>query len=218
MPWKIKHYGNRAYLICELGDETRLALLSCLSVSVPEGLIEYVEGYDSILLSFEKKPEMTTLTDWLESSVWGSGAASTRQSADDRIHEVLVEYNGPDLDQVARALGLSNEEVVQLHSGAIYRVRFMGFSPGFPYLDGLSPRLHLPRKAMPRKRIAAGSVAIGGSHAGIYTVDSPGGWHLLGQTKPIFFNQQAAQAKRPDAKHVFQLQPGDQVRFVPAHL
>ena len=84
----------------------------------------------------------------------------------------------------------------------------MGFTPGFGYLDGLDPSLHLPRLESPRSRMAAGAVAIGGTHAGVYSVPSPGGWHWLGNTSlPLFDPTQRGES-------CFTLAPGDQVKFV----
>jgi KipI family sensor histidine kinase inhibitor len=91
----------------------------------------------------------------------------------------------------------------------------MGFSPGFPYLDGLDPKLHLDRRPSPRNHIAPGSVAIGGSHAGIYSVASPGGWHLLGNTKWPLFDLEAAKLANPNPTTVFALSVGDRVHFQP---
>jgi len=90
----------------------------------------------------------------------------------------------------------------------------MGFAPGFPYLDGLDERLHLKRKASPRDRIEPGSVAIGGSHAGIYSVASPGGWHLLGRTDFPLFQPEKARGTLSDAREVFALAAGDTVKFL----
>jgi inhibitor of KinA len=88
-------------------------------------------------------------------------------------------------------------------------VYLIGFTPGFPYLGGMDPRLACPRLASPRARLPAGSVAIGGEQTGIYPVDSPGGWRILGRT-PLRLFDPAPGARRP-----FLLAPGDGVRFVP---
>ncbi len=126
-----------------------------------------------------------------------------------RTIEIPVSYGGvfgPDLDDVARHTGLSPERIVEMHSAARYLVYFLGFSPGFPYLGGLPPELATPRLPAPRKRVPAGSIAIGGSHAGIYPMDSPGGWRLIGRTTVRLFHTEAT----PPAL----LRTGDEVRFV----
>lgn len=95
---------------------------------------------------------------------------------------------GPDLDTAAALCGLASPELAALHAAADYRVALLGFAPGFPYLLGLDPRLHLPRLATPRTRVPAGSVAIGGAQTGIYPRELPGGWNLIGRTPLRLFD------------------------------
>ena len=89
---------------------------------------------------------------------------------------------------VAQACGLSEDAVIALHAAGSYVVAFIGFLPGFAYLDGLDGRLHLPRRAQPRTRVPAGSVAIAGAQSGVYPFDSPGGWHVIGRTAQRMFD------------------------------
>lgn len=128
----------------------------------------------------------------------------------ERWREIPVEYGGPDLERVARHAGLGVDAVIERHHQAGYRVLCLGFAPGFPYLGGLDPTLATPRLASPRPRVPAGSVGIGGDHAGIYSIPSPGGWNLIGRTTTALFDPHA-----PDLKRMFHLQAGDRVRFVP---
>jgi KipI family sensor histidine kinase inhibitor len=121
--------------------------------------------------------------------------------------ELPVDYDGADLDEVARMSGLDVDEVIARHSNGIYTVRFCGFAPGFAYLDGLDPTLHVARRASPRTEVPAGSVAIAGEFAGVYPRRSPGGWQLLGRTTTVLWDLSA----RPPALLV----PGTIVRFVP---
>jgi UPF0271 protein len=125
-----------------------------------------------------------------------------------REHRVLVRYDGADLAEVASASGLSPAEVVAIHSGTAYEVTVVGFLPGFAYLRALDPRLVLPRRATPRPRVPALSVAIAGPYTGVYPFASPGGWHLLG----------TALGFTPfDARTGAAMSLGDRVRFV-AHV
>lgn len=124
-----------------------------------------------------------------------------------RIPVVYGGESGPDLEEVARLAGLSPERVIELHSSAEYTVYFLGFSPGFPYLGGLPPELATPRLNSPRIRVPGGSVAIGGSQTGIYPLDSPGGWRIIGRTSLHLFDSQ----REPAAL----LQMGDLLRFEP---
>lgn len=115
--------------------------------------------------------------------------------------------SGPDLEDVARHTGLAAAAVVELYCKPEYRVFFVGFSTCFPYLGGLPPELATPRLSAPRKHVPEGSVAIGGSQAGVYPLASPGGWRLIGRTKLRLFDPQGS----PPAL----LRMGDRVRFVP---
>ncbi|HEX3344918.1 MAG TPA: carboxyltransferase domain-containing protein, partial [Polyangiaceae bacterium] len=122
-----------------------------------------------------------------------------------REHTVRVRYDGLDLDEVAAASGLSRHEVGAVHRVAAYEVAAIGFLPGFAYLRGLDPRLVLPRRATPRTRVPALSVAVAGPYTGVYPFASPGGWHLLG----------TAVGFAPfDATTGAALSLGDRVRFV----
>jgi hypothetical protein len=103
------------------------------------------------------------------------------------------------------AAGLSADEVVTLHAGAGYDVRFIGFLPGFPYLAGLPERLETPRRQTPRAHVPAGSVAIAGAQAGIYPVASPAGWNVIGRTDFMLFD--------PRREKPVTLASGDRVRF-----
>lgn len=120
--------------------------------------------------------------------------------------DIPVCYNGPDLSEVAAQLQITTQEVVRLHTGNTYSVFMIGFLPGFPYMGPLPEALQLPRRATPRLRVAAGSVAIAGAQTGIYPLQSPGGWHIIGHTDITLFN--------PTARPPSLLQPGMQVRFI----
>ncbi|MEU4447969.1 allophanate hydrolase subunit 1 [Actinosynnema sp. NPDC050801] len=121
--------------------------------------------------------------------------------------EVVIEvhYDGPDLDLVAETAGLTTAEVVDLHTGADYRVAFCGFAPGFAYLTGLPEPLRQPRLDSPRTSVPAGSVGVAGEFTAAYPRATPGGWRLIGRTDaPLFDPRRTAPAL---------LAPGDRVRF-----
>jgi KipI family sensor histidine kinase inhibitor len=122
-----------------------------------------------------------------------------------RDHELRAIYNGPDLDDVAAAIGRHRDDVCALHAAATYTVETMGFSPGFAYMNGLDPALELPRRTTPRTRVPAGTIAIAGLQTAVYPFDSPGGWHLLGTVVGV-------RMFGPDGPL---LRLGDRVRFVP---
>ena len=116
-----------------------------------------------------------------------------------------VDYDGEDLAYVAAVCGLPVDELIALHTGAVYTSAFCGFMPGFSYLVGSPPALHLPRRSSPRTRVPAGSVAIAAEFTGVYPRESPGGWHLLGRTDAVLWDD----ARDPAAL----LPPGATVRF-----
>ncbi|MBX9268950.1 5-oxoprolinase subunit PxpB [Chromobacterium violaceum] len=129
---------------------------------------------------------------------------------DGRVVDIPVSYggrHGPDLEAVARHCGLTPDEVVSRHAAGRYTVFFLGFQPGFAYLGGLDPALSAPRRATPRQKVPAGSVAIGGSQTGIYPTASPGGWQIIGRSDAALFD--------PSRQPPCPLRPGDIVRFVP---
>jgi KipI family sensor histidine kinase inhibitor len=123
--------------------------------------------------------------------------------------EIAVRYGGafgPDLDAVAQHAGVDAEQIIARHCGAEYRVAMLGFAPGFAYLLGLDPALHMPRRASPRIRVPAGSVAIGGAQTGIYPRACPGGWQIIGRTECTLFD--------PRREPAALLAPGMRVKFV----
>jgi KipI family sensor histidine kinase inhibitor len=134
--------------------------------------------------------------------------ASLASARDDgepvREHVLRVIYDGIDIDDIARATGLTVADVIARHQTPAYTVDTMGFAPGFAYLDGLDPALELPRRATPRERVPAGSVAIAGRQSAVYPFDSPGGWHIVGRVVEV---------KMFDAAQGPLLALGDRVRF-----
>lgn len=152
-----------------------------------------------------------------------------------RTVTIAVDYGanaGPDLEHVAHHTGLSQQEVIRLHTSAHYVVYFLGFQPGFAYMGGLPEQLATPRRAEPRLRVPAGSVGIGGAQTGIYPADSPGGWQLIGHTKTVLFNPQINSTASINSKNTNSSEssanssstvssptlfaPGDIVRFIDA--
>jgi len=125
--------------------------------------------------------------------------------------EIPVRYggeDGPDLEAVAAAHDLRPADVAELHAAAVHTVLFLGFAPGFAYLGGLPEQLVTARRATPRERVPAGSVAIAGEHSGVYPRSMPGGWNLIGRTDQQLFD--------PGREPPSLLTPGTVVRFVPA--
>ncbi|PIQ20657.1 MAG: kinase inhibitor [Cytophagales bacterium CG18_big_fil_WC_8_21_14_2_50_42_9] len=127
-----------------------------------------------------------------------------------KVIEIPVHYGGKygaDLEYVANSHGLKPKEVIKLHTQTTYLVYMMGFAPGFPYLGGMAPEIATPRKEKPRARVPAGSVGIAGKQTGVYPIQSPGGWQLIGRTPLLLFS--------PHRDKPSLLEAGDSIRFVP---
>jgi len=168
------------------------------------GVRDAIPGARSLLIVFDpRRLSSAALRDAVGGPLVAPADASRRTER--RTLIVPVVYDGPDLDELGRAAGMSSTELARRHAGGDYRVAFLGFAPGFAYLTGLARELHAPRLRVPRSRVPAGSVAIGGQQTGIYPQALPGGWHLIGRTPMRLFDLAAASPSL--------LQPGDHVRF-----
>lgn len=198
---RVLPYGERALLI-EL-DDPRLVPQVREALAGRQDVHEAIAGAATVLAV--TRPELLPA---LHAALPTLVDSCTEQPAHaGPVITLEVVYDGPDLESVAHATGLTREAVVARHTRASYVVRFCGFSPGFAYLDGLDPGLHMPRRAQPRTRVPAGAVAIAGEFTGIYPRASPGGWQLLGHTD--------AELWRVDRDPPALLTPGTPVRFRP---
>ncbi len=172
------------------------------------GILNLHPAYTSVLVDFDPRLRSHAAIEALVRERLEGVGDSAPEAV--RTVEIPVRYggeSGPDLADVARHTGLAPERVVELHAAAAYLVYFVGFSTCFPYLGGLPPELATPRLSAPRKHVPEGSVAIGGSQAGIYPLASPGGWRLIGRTPLRLFDR--------DATPPPLLRMGDRVRFIP---
>ena len=170
-------------------------------------LIDLVPGWTSLLLHYDLlRTDHLRLAERLAPllEAWLDEPAPSGRG---RLHEIPVWYAGEDLAAVAQACGLSSAGLIELHSAGEYRVGAIGFAPGFAYLGELDERLVLPRRATPRTRVPAGSLAIAERQTAIYPQASPGGWHLLGLCPWRLFEAR----RTPPCP----LALGDRVRFVP---
>ena len=202
---KLHSYGLNDWLFTL--ENSGLVLGQLHSALTDNSLIsETVVGYDSLLIRVSTPLSEVQLRQIISSAL----AESSLETTPAKHHAIIVRYDGPDIDDVCSATGLSPARVIELHTVPLYTVRFLGFSPGFAYLDGLDPLLQLPRRSTPRPRMHTGAVAIGGAHAGIYSIPSPGGWNWLGNTEHPLFDKSGTDAS------AFTLHPGDTLRFISA--
>jgi KipI family sensor histidine kinase inhibitor len=209
-PYRLKLASDRAFLAdfggaISMETERRVEALVGALKAVP-GLTAVQPAYTSVLIKFDPiKVDRDELARTLE----GLEADDSPRTAP-REHVLPVCYEGPlapDISEVARLTGLSERRIIELHSGALYRVSFLGFMPGFGYLAGLPDELRVPRLSQARNKVPAGSVGIGDLQTGVYSVTSPGGWRLIGRTPATLLDWNKDQPTL--------LSPGDTVRFEP---
>ncbi len=219
--YEIRPVGDRALQVVfeqkieEKVNEKVMALREKLTcnprafLGVPAGaVLEMIPAFASLLIYYDPlRTDYQSMKEMLEFLLLDMG---DQKQSKGRLIEIPVCYGGrygEDLDFVAKHAGLSKEEVIQIHSGRDYRIYMLGFLPGFPYLGGMDERIFTPRLESPRTRIPAGSVGIGGEQTGIYPMESPGGWQLIGRTPVKLFN--------PQKNGELPYEAGDWIRFIP---
>jgi KipI family sensor histidine kinase inhibitor len=214
--WRLERHGDAALelrcadAIAPAASARVHAAMAALQAAALPGVEELVPGYVSLTVLLRDLPRRERGETEAAVRAVVAGVAEGGPEPRARTVTIPVAYGGdggPDLADVAARSRLAVDEVVARHAAPEYRVGFIGFLPGFPYLMGLDPALHLPRRATPRTLVPAGAVAIGGAQTGIYPVASPGGWHLLGRTALTLFDPAAASPSL--------LRAGDRVRFRP---
>ena len=206
--------GDQA-LVVELGDEIdpdvnrRVRdLAHSIETQAVLGVVDLVPTYRSLLVEYDAR--RTSLSDLQQELSELAGATKRPSLPAARVVHVPTLYGGdygPDLMDLAERTGLVADEVVQLHSSVEYLVYMMGFTPGFPYLGGLDESLSVPRLQSPRQQVPAGSVGIAESQTGVYPVESPGGWRIIGRTPLELFD---AMREPPSL-----LSAGDYILFTP---
>ncbi len=206
--------GDSAILV-EFADEINddandrvHALAQFLRAQHRADILDLVPAYSSLLVCYDSlQIDFASMHDFLQASLQ---FAQSRLALAPRLVEIPVTYGGelgPDLPFIAQSSGLTETQVIELHSSVLYRVYFVGFLPGFAYLGSVPEKIAVPRLETPRTRVPAGSVGIAGRQTGIYPMESPGGWRLIGRTTTQLFD--------PNTDPPTLLHPGDRVKFVP---
>lgn len=209
----ISIYGDHAILVDWQTDGFSEAIndtVHSLSAALRESgkYIEVVPGYDSLVCVFDLATRSLASTKRHIEDLLARQNLSERQTG--KLIEIPVHYggnDGPDMETICASAKLSVDDVIALHSRNEYRVCMMGFIPGFTFLSPAPKKLHHPRLATPRAKVPAGSIGIANWQTGIYGLQSPGGWQIIGRTPLSIFD---AKRDRP-----FHLNAGDRVRFVP---
>lgn len=205
--------GDTAVVV-EFGDridralsDRVLRLSSLVRAANPRGLVETVPTCRSLMVHYDPLAiDSETIIAEIEKLIDQTGG-TTQQAKLWRIAACYAESHAPDLAEVAERTGMSAEEVIRVHVETCFHVYMIGFSPGFAYMGDLPQSLALPRRVDPRIKVPAGSIAIAAGQTGIYPVESPGGWHLIGATPIRLFDLRST---RPSL-----LSAGDKVRFDP---
>ena len=211
---KILTAGDSSLLI-EFGNEISPKINQKIATTVKlmkeqhiEGVVDIIPAFCSLLINYD--PRVIGYEELKKRMKALVKVDIKAEAGKKKVYEIPVCYGGeygPDLENIAKHAGLSEQEVIEIHSSRDYLIYMLGFLPGFTYLGGLDERIHTPRLASPRLKISAGSVGIGGSQTGIYPLDSPGGWQLMGMT-PI-------KTYDPDREVPILVEAGDYIRFVP---
>lgn len=213
LPSSIGHYplGDQA-LVLSFGDTISEAVnarvrqvATHIDNWLQPGIIEYVPAYTTITIYYD--PLLTSYNDLLSALQPIVRDIAENQEYKGVKKEIPVYYNGADLAYVAQHSGLSENEVVSIHSEGEYLVHMLGFVPGFPYLGGMDSRIATPRKEVPRLKIEAGAVGIAGQQTGVYPIATPGGWQIIGHTPLQLFD---LTQENPSL-----LEAGDRVAFIP---
>lgn len=198
-------FGNE--ISTEINARIRAFNIALKKKSVP-GIVETVPTYRSLTVHY--RPEIIRFEKLIDAMSGLMDSLSEIEIPPASVVELPVLYGGevgPDLDFVAKHNGKTIEEVIKTHSEPEYLIYMLGFTPGFPYLGGMSPHIAAPRLTSPRVKIPGGSVGIAGTQTGVYPIDSPGGWQLIGQTPLKLYD---AQRETP-----ILLQAGQFIKFRP---
>src|SRR5256885_1200548 len=185
---RISPLGDTA-LLADLGSRLDTALNTraialAAALKKRRDVRQAVAAHGTVTVQFD--PDQITI-DALSASIRRLATKRPPMEEPGRLHRIPVVYDGPDLDDAAGRLGLTRERLIELHGKPIYRVFLVGFVPGWAYMGPLPEELVIPRRTAPRTHVPAGSVAMANHQTGIYPLDSPGGWHLIGRTSIRLF-------------------------------
>jgi inhibitor of KinA len=210
---EIKPFGENAFLI-EWSEEISLynhtqvtAINNIIKERFKESIIETTPSYQSLAIYLKKDINTSLFIESINTIL--NETSLTNETRKREVH-IPVSYDtefGLDLESLSELHNLSIESIIAQHTKPLYPVYFIGFLPGFPYLEGLNPMIATPRKEKPRSFVNAGSIGIAGNQTGVYPMDSPGGWNIIGRSPISFFDVQK------DSPSL--LKAGDLVKFMP---
>ena len=180
----VHDYGDQALLLEFDSTNEVLAWTDAVRQADLPGVLDIVPASRTVLVKLDGPRYQTPTRQRLSKLSLAAEALSELSAPSSGRADVEIEvvYDGADLDEVARLTGLTADQVIEAHTGTLWRVGFGGFAPGFAYLVGGDSRLEVPRRSEPRTKVPAGSVGLAGEFSGVYPRESPGGWQLIGRT------------------------------------
>ncbi len=184
------------------------AMAIMLKQTRPKGVLEIIPTYRSLLVVYDPVLTNPYILENFMSELEQNRLE--KNIPDSKVVEIQVCYGseyGPDIETVARTNNITTREVISIHSESEYLIYMVGFTPGFPFLGGLSEKLFTPRLETPRLKVPKGSVGIANNQTGVYSIESPGGWQLIGRTPLDLFD--------PGRSNPLLYQPGDKIKFIP---
>lgn len=164
----------------KINKETSQKVLQVYKHLKDENILDLIPTYTSLALHFTSKCKLFSDIHAFDKEV--KSALKKNKVQDSKKHIIFVDYTGEDIEELCEILKLTKKELINIHTQSTYTVAMLGFKEFFPYLFGLDERLNLPRRESPRLRVKKGAVAIAAGQCGIYSENSPGGWHILGYT------------------------------------
>jgi len=206
---------NFSNVITEGVNKKVLSLFHFFKIISLPGVIDIVPAYCSLIIHYDlrilhqktvsNKTSLQTFTEQVKKLVAENTELIAFSSRKIKIPVCYAEKYALDLNEIMKQKKISISEIIQLHSSKKYRIYMIGFLPGFAYMGEVDEQIAMPRKHQPRTIVAAGSVGIAGMQTGIYPLDSPGGWQIIGKTPVKIFNK--------ENEHPVLLQPGDEIQF-----
>ncbi len=200
-------------IINEASNKRVMQLFNQLQINPIKGVKDIIPAYASLTICYDcsviyNSSSTISTFEWMKEQIIKHLQSVKEIASSNRFIHIPVCYDfslAPDLQEISTTLGISAEEIIKIHCATTYSVYMIGFLPGFPYMASVDEQIRINRKSTPRTIVPKGSVGIAGEQTGIYPLDSPGGWQLIGQTPLNIFD-------------VFKeipclLQPGDKVQF-----
>ncbi|QBS44421.1 allophanate hydrolase subunit 1 [Nocardia sp. CS682] len=205
-PLRILPAGDRSMLVAPDEHADLVAFIDLLRRELPCGVHDVLPAAQTVLVTMTDAADSRAVEEQLRQlfrSIQGAGSAEVLP---DDVRTIPVRYDGPDLESVAAQLGISVRALIAAHTRTVWRCSFIGFAPGFGYLEAAESGLAVPRRSEARTSVPAGSVALADGYSAVYPRRSPGGWQLIGTTDVRMWDLDRAEPSL--------LRPGTRVRFI----